>query len=52
MTNGNNSGGAGLGLGLPPGWEAKMEPDGRILYIDHTTKVRFSRCGCCFWVFH
>lgn len=41
MTNGNNnSGGVGLGLGLPPGWEMKMEPDGRMLYIDHTTKVR------------
>eukprot|EP00903_Cladosiphon_okamuranus_P005760 g5711.t1 len=24
---------------LPPGWEMKMEPDGRMLYIDHNTKT-------------
>ncbi|CAM9144310.1 unnamed protein product [Ectocarpus sp. 4 AP-2014] len=29
---------------LPPGWEMKMEPDGRMLYIDHNTKARAS-CG-------
>lgn len=43
MTNGNNGRGVGLGLGLPPGWEAKMEPDGRMLYIDHNTKVSYRR---------
>lgn len=26
--------------GLPPGWESKMEPSGRTVYIDHNTKVR------------
>ncbi|CAM9874636.1 unnamed protein product, partial [Pylaiella littoralis] len=24
---------------LPPGWEMRMEPDGRMLYIDHNTKA-------------
>eukprot|EP00904_Undaria_pinnatifida_P010730 jgi/Undpi1/6788/HiC_scaffold_21.g09265.m1 len=25
--------------GLPPGWESKVEPNGRTVYIDHNTKV-------------
>ncbi|CAM9493458.1 unnamed protein product [Ectocarpus fasciculatus] len=29
----------GGGGALPPGWEMKMEPDGRMLYIDHNTKA-------------
>lgn len=24
---------------LPPGWDSKVEPDGRTVYIDHNTKV-------------
>lgn len=32
------------GPALPPGWEMKMEPDGRMLYIDHNTKVGLLLC--------
>lgn len=38
--------------GLPPGWESKVEPNGRTVYIDHNTKVRlltkgtYGRRGC------
>lgn len=28
------------GLNLPPGWEARVEGNGRVLYIDHNNKVR------------
>lgn len=35
-------GGATADRAVPPGWEMKMEPDGRILYIDHNTKVGLS----------
>ena len=30
---------------LPPGWEMRMEPDGRMLYIDHNTKACFRCCS-------
>ena len=26
---------------LPPGWEEKKTPDGRVFYIDHNTKLVF-----------
>ena len=30
----------GGGMSLPPGWEARVQADGRVLYIDHNSKVR------------
>ncbi|CAM9958615.1 unnamed protein product [Ascophyllum nodosum] len=29
----------GGGMSLPPGWEARVQADGRVLYIDHNSKT-------------
>lgn len=34
--------------GLPPGWESRVEPDGRTVYIDHNTKVCRSATACMY----
>lgn len=42
------AGDIGVALVLPPGWEAKVLPEGQILYIDHNTQVGAgmgSECG-------
>lgn len=35
--------------GLPPGWESRVEPDGRTVYIDHNTKVYRLTSACMWW---
>lgn len=39
MPNMAGYGGWPAAEGLPPGWESKVEPNGRTVYIDHNTKV-------------
>ena len=34
---------------LPPGWESRVEPDGRTVYINHNSKVYPLASACMWW---